>query len=372
MDQEVPIKIFSVIVAFVVTVVVIKLLHPLAFRFGWVDKPDARKLHDGATPLTGGVAMLCGIVAAILVSGTFSVRYPMVSAMAALCFLGAIDDVRHIPAWLRLILQTAFVTFVCEWRGLYLANLGDLFGTGFPVVLSHGVGLFLQVFCIIGIINAINMIDGVDGLSGGMLVVALLGLMLLISHTSGPLLMPPVFAAAIGGYLCFNMRGPLRKKAAVFMGDSGSTMMGFAVTWLVASYNYHHVAEGFSPAVCLWLFAIPVFDTASLIFSRGMRGQSPFKADRDHVHHILMRAGLSDRQVTIVLVLAAGILAATGIGGWMLHAPDCVLFYGFLLLFAIYFYCVHHKCQVIKLFQRFGKFRHMVPEAIDCPPTSEM
>jgi UDP-GlcNAc:undecaprenyl-phosphate GlcNAc-1-phosphate transferase len=124
---------------------------------------------------------------------------------------------------------------------------------------------------------------------------------------------------------------------------------------MMIRYSAFHVPLGtnfFPPAVVLWLLAIPLFDTVSLIISRGLRGHHPFKADRDHIHHVLMKAGLNDRQVAIVVIMLSFLLGGIGVAGWMLHLPDFVLVYGFMLLFAAYYYCIHHSDQALRFFRR--------------------
>jgi len=325
-------------------------LRPIAWRIGWVDKPDARKQHGSAIPLVGGVAMLGGLVLATVVSGKLEYHYPLLFAMFALCLVGLADDLLHISAARRLLLQGVVALVMCLWdESTRLNHLGDLFGLG-PIELTEWQSLFLTVFCIMSMVNAVNMIDGVDGLAGGVLLMALSWLAVIGMRTRGGALLPMELVACLAGYLCFNLRTPWRARATVFMGDAGSTMLGLAVTWLMIRYSAFHISLGmnyFPPVVVLWLLAIPLYDTVSLIISRGLRGHHPFKADRDHIHHVLMSAGLNDRQVTIVVIAMSFALGGVGVTGWFLHVPDFVMFYGFALLFAVYYYMVHHGNRAV-------------------------
>lgn len=344
-----------VVVAIGVTVLLVKVLEPLAWRIGWLDKPDARKQHGDAVPLTGGVAIFGGFVAALLAAGELALHWPLVTAMGLLCLVGLLDDYLDLPAMARLLLQVVVSLGVCIWQGLHLCHLGDLFGFG-PIHLPEWLGTALVVFCIVGVINAINMIDGVDGLAAGLLVMALLWLAVLAVQAGNDELLVLMLAGSLAGYLCFNMRGPLRGRASVFMGDAGSTMLGFVVTWLLLIYSRNEYTEvhEFPPVVVLWLLAVPLLDIACLIISRGLRGHSPFRADRDHIHHILQRAGLADRQVTIVIIMVSYLCGGVGVAGWLLHWPDWVLAYGFLLLFAAYYWAVHHKGTVARWLARWA------------------
>jgi UDP-GlcNAc:undecaprenyl-phosphate GlcNAc-1-phosphate transferase len=351
-------KLFAIAIAFISTALIIKLSKPLARRLGWVDKPDDRKQHGDAVPLSGGLAILIGFVVALLVAGEPLYR-PLVIGMTLLCLLGIIDDLFDVSARCRLVLQVVLVTILAVWKGLYLGYVGDLFGFG-AMVLPVWLGIALLVFCIVAVINAINMIDGVDGLAGGVLVMALLWLAFLTTKTGGDTLLVLMLGASIGGYLCFNMRGPFREKATVFMGDAGSTMLGFGIPWMGVVFSRSQINEvgEFPPVLVAWLLAVPVYDALCLIISRGLRGSSPFKADRDHIHHILMRVGLNDRQAAIVVIAMAFVLGGVGVAGWMIGLPDYVLCYGFLLLFAVYYYAVHHKRELFVLFQRLAGYSH--------------
>ncbi|HQQ63012.1 MAG TPA: MraY family glycosyltransferase [Pseudomonadales bacterium] len=328
----------------------------MARRLGWVDKPDLRKQHDAAVPLSGGVAILLGFMAAMFVAGEPLYR-PLLIGMTSLCLLGLVDDLLDLSARCRLLLQILLVGALAVWKGLHLCYLGNIFGFG-EIILPTWLGLVFLVFCIVAVINAINMIDGVDGLAGGVMVITLLWLAFLSTKTGSDTSLMLMLGASIGGYLCFNMRGPFRKKATVFMGDAGSTMLGFGITWLLVIYSRNQYGEfnEFPPVLIPWLLAVPLLDTACLIISRGLRGTSPFKADRDHIHHILMRVGLSDRQAAIVVIAMAFVIGGVGVAGWLLHAPECLLFYGFLLLFAAYYYAVHHRRELFVLFQRLGGY----------------
>lgn len=330
----------------------IKLLDPLARRIGWLDNPDARKQHGMAIPLTGGVAMLAGILLALYISNRFESHLPFLLALIALCLVGLVDDLLHISARCRLALQVAMALLLCWHADFYATHLGNLFGYG-PVIVSPLVGTVLVVICIIGAINAINMIDGVDGMAGGLLVITLLWLALLMARAGESIVLPMTVASAIAGYLLFNMRGPLRPRAVVFMGDAGSTMLGFAIAWLLIRFSRYGTndLQAMPPIVALWLVAVPVLDTVSLMLKRGMRGQSPFMADRDHIHHILMRAGLNDRQVAVVVILIGFVIGGIGVFGWLLGVPEFVLLYGFLLMFAVYYYLIHHSEQLVNLFR---------------------
>lgn len=344
--------ILPIIIGFVVTALLVKALEPLAWKLGWLDKPCSRKQHDGAVPLTGGVAILGGFLVAIWMTGTIPTRWPLLASMVLLCGVGLVDDLIHLTAKFRLLMQGAAALAMCLLKGLSLSHLGNLFGLG-PVIIANPIVAYtFTVFCIMGVINAINMIDGVDGLSGGLILIALVWVAFLAS-TSGRDVMPQLaLVGCVGGYLLYNMRGPIREKAKVFMGDSGSTILGLGLAWFMIrnSAPMAREVQAFPPILAPWLIAIPLLDTVSLMIKRGLKGGDPFKADRDHLHHILQRAGLSDRCTTVVILFISLVVSAAAVLGWYwLQLPEPVLFYGFVGMFAVYYWLVHHSDGLVRI-----------------------
>lgn len=342
-------ELLPLVVAFVVTVLLVVALNPLAQHVGWLDNPDARKQHKAATPLTGGVAMLGGMLAGCVVDAFCPLALQLLVAMLALCLIGLVDDIVHLSPRCRLLLQGGVALALCLATGFRMTHLGHLFGTG-ELLLPGWLALALPVFCIMVAINAINMLDGVDGLAGGVLVVTLVWLAGLVAVSGADSTVPLQVAAAIGGYLCFNMRSPLRDKATVFMGDAGSTMLALVLVWQVLTHSQPVAGQSalaFPPVLGLWLMAIPLLDTGSLIIRRLLRGQHPFQAGRDHLHHLILRAGFNDRQAAIVVIAASCLISGLGAGLWWLGVPEVALLGLFLLGFLAYFYAIHHKRQVL-------------------------
>lgn len=344
-------QLLPVLTGFGGTVALILAFNPLARRLAWVDKPDnIRKLHGDAIPLTGGVAMMLAFAASVVwfdhCRGICSHRW-LLGAMGIMTLVGLWDDKYHLSPRFRIALQTGVGYLLALAAGLGMNDFGNILGLG-DVVLPQFAGLFFTVFCVVGAMNAINMIDGVDGLAGGVSLAALLWMVYLTSRLNMP--ETTVLLALIGcvaGYLVFNMRHPFRRKAAVFMGDSGSMMLGIALAWLLISLSQHNPAETARPPVPpvlgLWLVALPLLDTLSLMLKRRLNGKSPFRASRDHLHHILLDAGLSERCTTYFITLAAIALGGVAVAGWQLGLPEAALFAGFLLLAAGYYYLVHHS-----------------------------
>ena len=270
-----------------------------------VDLPDrSRKFHKRPTPLTGGL----GILLALLVSGKlyidlnnltgylpeFTFQLMVISVPLLILFL--IDDLRGLKPLIRILIQCALSGYMIFSTGVYLESLGNLFGFG-----NINLGLFgipFTLFCVVGVMNAFNMMDGINGLCSGCAMLALI----LIGFSSG-LIYDSMLVLIIGstlGFVIFNL-GFLGKKRGVFLGDSGSNLIGFWVAWIAvyASQNQNYFIE---PITMLWFISIPLLDCVGLIFSRIKKGLSWSTAGRDHIHHKLMKR-FTARQ-TLIIILA--------------------------------------------------------------------
>ena len=281
-----------------------------------IDIPDrSRKFHKRATPLTGGI----GILLAVIISTEiyldmydlkgflpeFSQKLYVASIPLLLLFL--IDDFKSLRPSHRLIIQIILSLYVIFSTDIYLTNLGNLFGFG---EIQLGIfGIPFTIFCVVGIMNAFNMIDGINGLCAGSAMMALL----FIGFYSG-LMYDSVLMIIIGsmiGFLIFNLRF-FGKKRWVFLGDSGSNLIGFWVAWC-AIYSSQNIIYQVEPITMLWFVSIPLLDCIGLIVSRLIRGISIASPGRDHIHHKLMLNYSPEGSLGIILLisLCTGLLGIT-------------------------------------------------------------
>jgi UDP-GlcNAc:undecaprenyl-phosphate GlcNAc-1-phosphate transferase len=205
----------------------------------------------------------------------------------------------------------------------------------------------MTVFAVLGVINAMNMIDGADGLASGLALIALLAFAAILSADAGlggTLL--PALVAAVAGFMVFSLRTPWRKRASVFIGDAGSMLLGFALAWYAV--DLASVRDAMTPITAVWILAIPLMDTVSLMVRRMLKGVSPFAADREHLHHILQRVGFTHGQTVAILLGISLLLSAIGVAGWRLGVPEYAMFYAFMALFALYLYGVLHAWKLMK------------------------
>ena len=271
-----------------------------------VDLPNrSRKFHKRPTPLTGGLS----IFIALVVSGKIYIdlnslngylpdfTYQLIIASIPLLIVFLIDDTRGIKPWIRLIIQILLVIYVIMTTGVYLENLGNLFGLG---ILNLGIfSIPVTIFCVVGVMNAFNMIDGINGLCAGCAMLALI----FIGFHSG-FIYDSMLILIIGsmiGFLIFNLRF-FGLRRGVFLGDSGSNVIGFWGAW-IAIYCSQNELYDVNPITMIWFVAIPLIDCVGLIFSRIKRKIPISSPGRDHIHHKLMKKFSAEGSLGIILVI---------------------------------------------------------------------
>jgi UDP-GlcNAc:undecaprenyl-phosphate GlcNAc-1-phosphate transferase len=306
-------------------------LRPVAVAVDLVDRPGGRKTHRGEIPIIGGIAMFLGVslgIGLVLPSPSVGV---FLGACALLVTTGLLDDRFDLSPWTRLGVQASVSILMVMGSGISIVTIGDPFGLG-AIELAGFASHALTVLVTIAAINSFNMLDGMDGLAGAMALTGLAGLALLAagSGLAYETSVATTFIGALVAFLVFNVPARFNRSMRCFMGDAGSMLLGFAVAWLCVQVS-QQAAETVSPATMLWLVAMPMYELVWTTLRRLARGVSPFLADRDHFHHLLIRSGLGVRGAFTVFVAFATVLAACGIAVNALDAPDCVS----VLLFAL-------------------------------------
>ena len=306
--MELTIILDYIIISIIASITVNSILRNYAKKYNLlIALPNrSRKFHKRPTPQTGGL----GILVALLVSGKLYIDLNNLNGyvpdftsqlmLSSIPLLGLflIDDLRGLRPYQRLIIQAVLSLYIIFTTGVSIESLGNLFGFG-----ELNLGFFsipFTVFCVVGIMNAFNMIDGINGLCSGC---AMLGL-LLIGFYSG-LIYDSMLVLIIGsmiGFLLFNLRF-FGKKRGVFLGDSGSNLIGFWVAWsaIYASQNELYYVE---PITMIWFVAIPFLDCIGLIFSRIRKGISWTSPGRDHIHHKLMNRFSPEGTLLIILLVS--------------------------------------------------------------------
>ncbi|PHI38621.1 undecaprenyl-phosphate alpha-N-acetylglucosaminyl 1-phosphate transferase [Pseudoalteromonas sp. GCY] len=338
--------------AFLASYCSIFMIKPVAERFGLVDVPCSRKKHVGAIPLIGGVSIFVAVLASIIVFLPLEKKLIVyLICAAAIVLLGVIDDYRQLGVKIRLGVQ-ALVALIMMWGSdAYIHNLGNLFGFG---SIDLGLlGIPFTVIAVIAAINAFNMIDGIDGLAGAMSITTFAAILILMGVNGGQLsVLPLIIIATIVPYLAFNLGVLGHRNKKIFMGDAGSMFIGLSVIWLLMIATQSEVDNAFSPVTALWIIAIPLMDMMAIIIRRVKKGHSPFKADRDHLHHVFMRIGFSSRKALITISMLAVFLASIGIVGELIGIPHWFMLVLFIGIFAAYSACIQHAWKVARFLRK--------------------
>lgn len=335
------------------TALLLWLLQPLAHRFGLVDRPGGRKHHSLPTPITGGLAIAAAILVTIYATNNHSSSSAAYACGALLLIVvGLLDDAYDLRWWWRIIAQVCAGLIMVYWGGVQVGYVGYLF-TDAPILLG-GWAIPFTIFATVGIINAINMCDGTDGLAGSLCLVALVMVGAAALYAGNDSLFTGLLPmmAAILAFLAFNMRFPWQRRAKVFMGNAGSAFLGFTIAWVVFRLT-QNAAHPVSPVLAPWLLAPPLIDCLVLIARRLKLGRSPFSADRDHMHHLLLEAGFSPNAVTAGLTLVSvtiGLSAALALRTNAGSEGHLVL--GFIAMVAGYYWLTAQRSRAVVAFQK--------------------
>lgn len=290
----------------------------IAVKLGALAHPRDRDVHDRAIPRLGGLGIALALSLPLLTalaidSGAATVfRRHLVQAIglvvggAAVCALGAVDDVRGVRAGTKLAVQ------VCV--GALAYGLGfRIDGVSLPLLGVLPMGVFalpVTVLWIVGVTNAVNLIDGLDGLAGGIVFVA--GVTnLVVAVLFGNVFVALVMASLLGavlGFLFFNFY-----PARVFMGDSGSYFLGFVLATASLAGASHKASTAVSLLVPMLALGLPIFDTLLSMIRRSLERRPMFSPDRGHLHHKLLELGLTQRRAVLVLYLVSSMLAVVAV-----------------------------------------------------------
>ncbi|EPF12234.1 Undecaprenyl-phosphate alpha-N-acetylglucosaminyl 1-phosphate transferase [Cedecea davisae] len=334
------------------TTVFLFFARKVAKVIGLVDKPNFRKRHQGLIPLVGGISVYAGICFSFLIAKYYIPHgWLYLSCAGVLVLVGALDDRFDISVKIRAAIQAIVGIIMMAYGNLHLSSLGYIFGS-WELVLGP-FGYFLTLFAVWAAINAFNMVDGIDGLLGGLSSVsfAAMGVILLLDGQYSLAMWCFAVIVAILPYILLNL-GVLGRRYKVFMGDAGSTLIGFTVIWILleTTQGQNHPI---SPVTALWIIAIPLMDMIAIMYRRLRKGMSPFSADRQHIHHLIMRAGFTSRQAFVLITLAAALLAAVGVAAEYAHfIPEWVMLALFLLAFVLYDFCIKRAWKVARFIRR--------------------
>jgi UDP-N-acetylmuramyl pentapeptide phosphotransferase/UDP-N-acetylglucosamine-1-phosphate transferase len=281
---------------------------------GLRDLPNGRTSHTNATPTLGGIAIFAGFIFPTLLISSYYETIPVLQFIAAGCllifFFGLRDDIFTISVYSKLFAQIMSAIILIGFAGIRLTNLHGFMGI---YGINDYYSIILTIFVVVVIINAFNLIDGIDGLASaiGIVCAFTFGLWFYLSAQYQYAILSFALVGALLGFIHFNLFGTSFK---IFMGDTGSLLIGFIIAILVIQFNELNLPSNLSvpsiyriysaPAVSISILMIPLYDTLRVFFVRIIRKQSPFKADRGHMHHKLIDLGYSHAKATLIMVIA--------------------------------------------------------------------
>jgi len=336
--------------AFVISVAAMLMFRKIAPLIQLIDLPSghtattghetkkSHATHVGEVPLIGGLAIYVAVLACLVGFNSNLLNSPIAQTYligaTVVTLTGAFDDRFDLSFKFRLVVQASTALLMYFYAGLQVTDLGDLFTMG-----HVGTGVIAPLFTIIvvmGAINAFNMIDGSDGVAGGTGGVTFLSLLAVpgIPNLDIPYQLGIILVAAIGGFLLFNIPAVVDHSRRCFLGDAGSTLIGFTIAFLMISLSQgpHPLS---APVTMLWLGWVPIMDMLWAITRRIISGRPIFQPDREHLHHILKRMGLNDIGVFFAMLSVNGFTGYVGLTLNQIHCPDSLSFVLWLLLGAI-------------------------------------
>lgn len=317
----------------------IHFLNPYAKQFGLVDIPNHRKHHSTPTALIGGISIYVAILVASLLYQALDIAmitYLMCSTI--LVILGVLDAQEDLSPHYRLIVESIVALGMCFMAGMYLKDLGDLTGSG--TIEIQKTGYLLTVIAVIAAINAFNMIDGIDGLLGITSIITFwtLGALCYRGGNEVGVLFAVIVILALLPYLAVNLQVPLIKQAKIFMGDTGSMLIGFTVVWLLVlgtqTQSINHTS--FAAPTALWIIAIPLMDMVRVMLGRYFSGKSIFAADRTHLHHILLQYNNTKHNALLKISALVSTSCLIGVMLEVFNLPDYISLALFLIAFGLY------------------------------------
>ena len=325
--------VYGFVIAFILALVIVPIVKSFCHKKGFVDMPNERKVHKKPIPRLGGIAIWLGTILTFVILVLANCKYPYGNGLSGILLggsimflLGLIDDLYDLKPEFKLIIQTgaALIAFLL---GVKIEVLFNPFGEPFYL------GIFSLPFTLIwlvGLSNAMNFIDGVDGLAGGVSSICAITLCIVAIYTNQPIsaLIAAILAGSMMGFLAFNFH-----PARIFMGDSGALFSGFLLAGLSVTGVLKSVAA--TMLLPILILVVPIMDISYSVYRRMMSKSDLLKADADHIHHKLLKAGLSQNRTVAILYLicaGAGAIATTLVGAGRVYMLILIIAFVFMLV----------------------------------------
>ncbi|QHW31970.1 undecaprenyl/decaprenyl-phosphate alpha-N-acetylglucosaminyl 1-phosphate transferase [Paenibacillus rhizovicinus] len=297
----------SALVCFAIVAILVPILRKYAIRFGFVDRPNARKIHKAPVPLMGGAALYFGVVVTLFMfQGITPLSLTICIGGFILVVIGLIDDASKsrgadFPVWPRVIAYMAVAAIPL----LFDIEIEGLSSPHGMIIFPHWLGIVSSIIWVFALINMINFIDGVDGLASGVSTLSSLTLFIaaLFKQQYPTALLAVILVAACAAFLFYNFY-----PARIFMGDAGATFLGYALA-VTAVDGAFKSATLVTVAVPFLALGVPILDTAIVMLRRLLSGKGLHRADKLHTHHVLMKWGLTQIQTVSFIYLVAALFS---------------------------------------------------------------
>lgn len=313
--------VFTILVSFIIGLLFMPLVINIARSRNFVVKPNKRTSHNGDIPNIGGVNIFVSFLLTVFLFsfGIISQMQYTIIGIFIILIIGFVDDLIEVRPFMKLAGELTSAFFLIIVSDIRLTNLHGFLGIN---ELSLFSSYFLSIFVFIVVINSLNLIDGVDGLASGLGILYSLFFAVYFSFTGNTYLAISAYAM-VGSLIVFFIYNVFGNKSKIFMGDSGSLLLGYMITLYVFEFcemnAVPRISDSFfmpaAPAVVICVLSVPLFDTLRVMLTRIKKGVSPFHPDRNHIHHLLLKTGLKHRQVTFVLLAVSLFFVGLGLIG---------------------------------------------------------
>lgn len=311
----------SILVSIVLAALLIPRVLVISYKKKLFDLPDARKVHNLPIPRLGGITFYPIVVIAFFLLAAFRFTYfeydepiPLSNlffvftlffvGMTLLFLVGVADDLVSVSYRYKFLVQI-LASLLMPVSGLYINNLGGIFGIH---EINCFWGYILTVFLCVYVINAINLIDGIDGLASGLSLIALFcfTILCLIQKSYTHLILLGSIFGVLFVFFFFNVLGRAERRHKIFMGDTGSLILGYIISFFLIYFMYesddfYQWEDGYS-MIAISSVMVPLFDVIRIVISRLRSHRNPFMPDKNHIHHKILRTGLSKIQTMITIL----------------------------------------------------------------------
>jgi len=322
---------YSLVVSFLITSVLIPVLIRIAPRLNLIDIPDERKRHHRPVPKVGGIALVVGSTIPVLFldHGDNTILF-IICCSAIIAFFGFLDDILNLSPKVKFAVQIFVACLVALVGGIKISSLGYLWDSQKFVLGTFSVPV--TIFWLVLGTNAINLADGLDGLAAGLclLIFCFICFLAIESRSYNIALLAFSICGAIIGFLKYNTF-----PAIVFLGDAGSQFLGFLASLLLIILTQHSM---YSPVLPLLLLGVPIIDTIYVFCNRILQGKSPFQADRSHLHYLLMDLGFTHQQSVLFIYMLQSLMLTVAF--LCRFGQDGLLFFGYLIFSFAFVYSV--------------------------------